>query len=338
MAHSDVCIATRIEHTLLSNTFLRNPQLAVRFYRTVMYDSLQWTFCLLYAHNVRKKETRTYKQCASFRESHTQKSDSHTWEDSNDDPIIRDLMTKLKLCDGQVILGQYPCKLGRDVRSATIVLLADVVIVFQTILGFVSNQARVPYCNILSFQLTTDRSLEIQCTNSPNMVLEFAGPAVVGEVVHLLSVLVHTSGAEQSNTAPQELTPADWEQIHSFGKRCCVLSGFKAQRQGTSDNHLYLVEKGTFNVQRHTMANDTKVDLGVRKPGSYFGEFDWAFKTTNSTEVTALEDGSYYQFDSSQLDALQEQHPLLFVKFLRQFDRYLLETVRHIELGFPDVQ
>lgn len=355
-SNKDATIVAPIPYSQLYFHFQKNPNLASRFYKLLSYVYSNQIIVQNYLLQAGRRFIQFVRQMAEINDRPLDDRKASQKESS----VVQDaensqLLQKLKVPASEVILAKFPCKLKRDLRQGILVIFTEFIIIANSFWGLGSNQTRIYISNISNFMLASDHTIEFFLHSSNSMLLDLSSQHV-GEVIHLLNVLVEQHQVanlqyqvpERVSHYSLEFTESELKNLVTFGSKQTFRSGETVYEQGVVQNCLFQVETGQFVSIRssrkpedanHSGSSEEPIpseEVAIYESGSFFGLLPFLQGGLSSTSLVAQVDSTVHTFTRDNLEAFCGQYPGCAPKLYRKLCRSFVLTYLKTQHEFCD--
>ena len=102
-------------------------------------------------------------------------------------------------------------------------------------------------------------------------------------------------------------------------------------REGTSDNHLYVIIKGVLGVVKNAGTAEA-VTLLALNPGDLVGELSFIDETPHDASLVAIGPTRVFGLEREKLEALVAQHPEIVYRVMRAIVRTVHQIQRRLSM------
>jgi CRP-like cAMP-binding protein len=137
--------------------------------------------------------------------------------------------------------------------------------------------------------------------------------------------------ALRSSRLAAELTEAELRVLAEHVAFRDLEAGEVLVPEGVSDNHLYVIVRGSLGVVRSAGTNES-VTLFVLDPGSLVGEMSFLDETPHYAALVAIGPTRVFGLEREKLENLLPAHPQLVYRVMRAIIRTVHEVQRRISM------
>ena len=102
-------------------------------------------------------------------------------------------------------------------------------------------------------------------------------------------------------------------------------------QEGTVDNHLYVIVRGTVGVMKNT-GTANEVTVNTLSPGDFVGELGFMDGTELSASKVALGDARVLGLEREKLESLLTTHPVIVYRVMRAIIRVVHQIQRRLSM------
>jgi CRP-like cAMP-binding protein len=128
-----------------------------------------------------------------------------------------------------------------------------------------------------------------------------------------------------------ELTDAQMQTLAGIVAVRSLAAGEVLVPEGTSDNHLYVLESGALAVVRGAGSAEA-VTLFTLAPGDFVGELSFIDATPHYASVVAVGPARVFGLEREKLEALLEGHPQIVYRVMRAIVRTVHQIQRRLSM------